>query len=387
MPSRSFIIFLLPIAFTTVSFIALLSCQNSRVSATDETCSISTRKLFADIRKYHERDAVKKLAYLPSQRCGPVGSGPRFIGLFTFPNSGTTWTLASTSIITKAPTATTYRTECKKCPVYPPGILYPASGHKTPLAGNRNVWTLAKSHLNYYFNCMNAISPVTQLLASTESPPSPLVFTSLVSKLVYTVPGIVRLVRNPFDNIVGRVKHHFEDLSPDNRTDVREEYAALLECFFEHDLVSYLSWHYLLEMYAMRSKTPMLTISYDRLIEDPHREMVKIVEFASRLCDDYPNVTEVHMSDLIHSSYSPVRDCPVHNNYYNQRFEDLIRESYEYFLNEREQIWVKGEALKKDRMQKCRQCLRVKGTKTKPVVKRRRGRLSVDPGVVRGTNE
>lgn len=184
------------------------------------------------------------------------------VGLLTFPNSGTTWTLALVERATGVRRHTVYERERAAAGGVPSRGVF-ALACKGARLPKPHEPVLVKDHVNKHGN----YSPDDVRAEDLES-----VFQRWSRHLAEDYARHVRLVRNPLDNLRARFRYHQEHHrhKPEFGDPPFREYLRV-------DLKRYLVWHACCDRVA-RTR-PLLTIAYEALLESPAATLGELLAF------------------------------------------------------------------------------------------------------------
>jgi len=95
--------------------------------------------------------------------------------------------------------------------------------------------------------------------------------------------GVLRLVRNPFDNLASRFHHHCkhpykEDDCP-GRVATRDLF--LKSWAATHDICNYLHWHHRAQLVMANATRPWTTLAYEAIYEAPERHDAALASIVS----------------------------------------------------------------------------------------------------------
>eukprot|EP00940_MAST-03C_sp_MAST-3C-sp2_P002454 g2454.t1 len=268
------------------------------VAERNETCSA------VDLYKEHfvrrQEFAVGRLlgaerqTYILDAKRGGHWKKGALVALLTFPNSGTTWVRSLYEMATKIASESVYvNLPCKR--LHEQGTCASVQEGASRTGGRRG-------------------RGISDLRLRREEEPA-LVKTHHAITKNHRFDRVIRIIRNPIDNVVA----NFNYLSKNNWLEPLSKFRALkpsFNRFYRDQIRLYVRWHCRASREA--SRTPTLTVAYEDLVENPFDSMVKILTFLGWKVD-----TEMRdrLKDGIEkfpprSRHVP-RDVPMYLSYFN----------------------------------------------------------------------
>lgn len=205
--------------------------------------------------------------------------------LASFPNSGTTYTMQGFQRLSGHAAGSVYETEVSNALPYEQhpykDVFFYRRMHLPVPHGDRIV--LVKSHASQYSNpgAHEGKFPKSAFAAFLEkSPWSVPSSTNLWLRGLYcghrarhgcatehSVGGIIRLSRNPLDNVIARLHHRYKSSGVLNITLSSDDTAREVIA----DLITYLRWHHRANLVQnmLKHKKPMFLVDYEELSINP----------------------------------------------------------------------------------------------------------------------
>ena len=187
------------------------------------------------------------------------------IGLCTFPNSGTSWTLNLLKGATGVLKHTLYNKECNQnyrgifCQESRIGFAINETGDepgRMPLPWDP---ILVKTHMAKY-GLRNKQLPNAKLFASK----------------LKDFDRVVRLVRHPLDNFIARVNLEINNNRCGENVDI---FQCLGADFFKQDMERYFAWHRAMDDACRDLGLPIITVVYEHLLQDTAPNLEQLLRF------------------------------------------------------------------------------------------------------------
>ena len=231
----------------------------------DSAASDSEESMEAKKAAYleHAHDLVQQFyARLTSNYCDVRKGFEDKVGLLTFPNSGTTWTIDLVRQATGIRKHTIYEKELLGVGGEPSRGVLSVNSEEDRLPEYYEP-VLVKSHVNKY-----GYYPVDGICPKDLDA----VYAQWQRHLATDYSRHVRLVRNPFDNL--RARFRFHNRNHKTRPEFKEYAFA---DYIREDFRRYLVWHACCDRVV--ELKPLLTVVYGNLLSNCRFELSRILEF------------------------------------------------------------------------------------------------------------
>jgi len=270
----------------------------------------------------------------------PVVGINRTVGFLTYPNSGTSWVIMLVSRLTKTAPFSVYAKEQRiaqeahglpvielptlnhgerELPLYQISRQHDAIFSRASVGENETI--LVKDHGCFYSYSARCDTKDCQR-------------QNCLRKRIDSYDGMVRLIRNPYDNMVARYHLGCWNHNKDCSVEGLEKRNGLFIDYFKNDLTNYILEHCSFSQVA--ETMPSLTVVYENLLTIPLHEVKRILRFMGR--GDIPD--EVIEKEI--KAHGPdqakvdavINGVPEHLTEYSNEDIDFIESNTHQYLYE-----------------------------------------------------